>query len=160
MGGRLSFLLVLPLVAGCGGSEPAGAPAPEPPIASVPLAPQTPADSDEVESSGRSLAGVYVLRAPSPPDVAATWTFTADGAFSRSRTLDRGRGERRDAGTYVVDTSGRLVLFVEQRGDARLAWAERMTFALGGDPATGITLTTLDGRAETLVRTATPPPSE
>jgi hypothetical protein len=144
-------------LAGCGGSRPTAGPAPEPSAADVPLEPQQPADADEAENSGRSLSGVYVLATPSPPETAATWTFAADGTYSRSRTF--GRAERRDAGTYVVDTAGRLVLFVEQQGDSRLAWAERVTFALGGDPATAVVVTTSEGRAETLVRTGDAPPT-
>ena len=158
MRAAVPIVLLLSLSA-CGGSPPPSAPSSEPSISDVPLEPQQPADPDEPQSSGRTLSGTYVLETPSPPDVAATWTFTVDGAFSRSRTLDRGRGERKDAGTYVVDTAGRLVLYIEQRGDTRLAWAERVTLTLAGDPASAVTVTTSEGRAETLVRSGDAPVS-
>jgi hypothetical protein len=150
------LLLCLAVVSsGCTTSEPP--PPPGAPPGPVELEPQSPADPVEVANSGRTLSGVYVLERASPPESAATWVFTDQGAYSRSRTLDNGRGERTDSGTYVVDTTGHLILFVEQRGNARLSWAQRVTLGLGGEAQTAIVLTSLDGRAETLVRAGDAP---
>src|SRR5262249_4592239 len=54
---------------------------------------------------------------------------------------------------------GHLVLFVEQRGDARLSWAQRASYTIGGDGASTVTLTSADGRVVTLVRTGDAPPA-
>ncbi len=150
---------VLALTA-CGAKEPDSTAQPEMPTGPVELEPQEPVDTVEVENSGRSMSGVYALEAPTASVVAASWTFNADGSYSRTRTLGNGLGDRMDSGTYVIDKAGQLHVFVEQRGEARLSWAERITLALDGDPATAITLSRPDGQAERLVRTGDAPPSK
>src|SRR5262249_55502001 len=113
LGAALATAVLAAVLVGGGSSPPEPPPPAEAPPGPVALEPQEPVDATEVENSGRTLSGVYSLAAPAPPDAAATWTFTADGTYARSRTLDRGRGERTDSGTYVLDTEGHLVLFVE-----------------------------------------------
>lgn len=147
---------VLALTA-CGGREPDSTAQPQTSSGPVELEPQEPVDAVEVQNSGRTMSGVYAVESPSGAIVAATWTFTADGSYSRTRTLGGGLGDRTDSGTYVIDTTGQLHVYLEQRGDARLSWAERSTLALDGDPATTITLTRPDGTAERLVRTGDAP---
>lgn len=103
------------------------------------------------------LSGVYSLSAPSGQVLSATWVFTASGGFARTWTLAGGRGDRQDAGTYVIDADGRLVLYVEQRGPARLGTADRTILKFAGDPATALVVTLPDERVETLVRTGDEP---
>jgi hypothetical protein len=140
----------------CGASPPAeeGAAAPQ---GEVMLEPAEPVDGVEVEPSGRTLSGVYAEDPPRPPAAASTWEFTASGGFSRSSQV--GGGVDRDAGSYTIDKSGRLVLYVEQRGDARYTTAERHVYELDGDPASVVTVRSPEGWAARLVRTAAEPAS-
>ena len=134
--------MVLAVLAGCGDAprdEQGAAPGGE-----VLLEPSAPVDPFEFEPSGRSLSGVFVEESPR----AATWSFTADGEYTRGR----------EAGSYTIDAEGRLVLFVEQVGDRQYTTAERVIYGLDGDPAAGaITVSAPDGRTVRLVRTGAAP---
>ena len=123
----------------------------------VQLEPQQPVDPLEVKNSGRTLSGAYSLESPSPPVVAASFVFTDAGTYSRSVTFGGNRGVRADSGTYILDDANNLHLFVEQRGDVRLNWAQRVTYRLSGDPAATMVLTATDSRADRLVRVGDPP---
>jgi hypothetical protein len=159
---RVAGIALVALVvasASCGGGEPSAPGGSEDPATAVALEPQEATETPEAPGSGRTLSGLYTLERATPPDAAATWAFSSDGGFTRTRTLDHGRGDRADAGTYVIDVNGNVEVYVERRGDARLSWAERETYGLGGDPATAIALTARDGREIRLVRTGDAPPA-
>jgi hypothetical protein len=150
----LSFALAL---SACGRGEPAdttddGA---ESHPYTGPLEPQDPVDRVEARGTGRTMNGTYSLRVPVGNVSAATLVFTSDGAYSRALTV--GGSPRSDSGTYLIDGDGRLVLFVERRGDAQFTTAVRETYGMSGDAAGTILVTPPGGDTEELVRTGDPP---
>jgi hypothetical protein len=101
---------------------------------------QAPPEELQLVNSGETLTGVYTLESPAPPLLAATITFTPEGEFERSRTIAGERGARKDSGSYVIETGGRLVLWVERSGDAMYSSAVPEQYEMGGDRRTAIEL--------------------
>jgi hypothetical protein len=84
------------------------------------VAQESPA-SDLVRGDGRSLRGSFEADGEAQPGAASRYVFTDAGAFGRAWA----DGAERESGTYAIDGDGRLVLYVERRGDALFTAAER-----------------------------------
>lgn len=144
-------------VSGCASAPQNGEPPPR--NSEVLLEAAEPVDAVEILPSGRTLSGVFVEDPPRPPSLGSTWTFTASGGYARTVEVGVGRPPRREAGSYTIDTEGRLVLYLEQRDDARFGAAERTICELDGDAASVVTLRAPSGWSARLVRTDAQPPS-
>lgn len=115
----LAVLLACVLAGACGGSAPETGPSNAgtggEPGQTADLEPQVSRGRDYV-GTGETWAGEFVMGN-------ATLTMTTEGDFTRVRP-----GGATDGGSYLVTEDGRLVLFVERVGDARLTTARPEVF--------------------------------
>ena len=114
-------------------------------------------EREEFHNSGRTLSGVYELIGPVGPLTSARYTFTEEGAFTRSLAL-AGGARREESGSYVIDSDGRLVLYVERTDGTLQPTAAREIFTLAADGAEGLALVDASGRRELYARSGEPPP--
>jgi hypothetical protein len=150
----LAAIFALSAFAACGGvrndapPRPADAWSAEPPV---------PAGGEgEPSRSEELLDGSYELAAPAAASLPAAYVFTDDGAFSR-RWPAEGEVVRQQEGTYLIDSGGRLLLFVERTGAGMLSTAELETVGFRRDGDGSITLTT--GAVDVTYRRTGPAPS-
>jgi hypothetical protein len=113
----------------------------------------------EIEGTDDVLDGAFEIVAPAPASAPVAYVFTSMGAFSRTvRVSADGDGTKDEAGTYLVDTRGRLVLFVERSGIAVYASAESEAIGFQRLDADTLALT-VDG-VEARYRRTGPAPSK
>ena len=129
-------LCILILQGACSSEEPH--PEPEEQEEEVPWNPEDGLQPQEgapysIESSGNLIEGEYVLENPNDTVLSGRYVFTAEGFYER--TVVRVGGAATDYGSYLFDTSGHLVLYVERRGDYAFSSAEpeSMQAELDGD---------------------------
>jgi len=102
------------------------------------------------------LDGVYEIATAPVAGAPVRYVFTRDGAFSREFASGGDSSLPTQSGTYLVDASGRLQLFIEHVGDGSLAVAVQESVELHGIPSGSVTLVT-NGAEATFNRTGAAP---